>query len=142
MSPKQYDDFDDSFHFQRRIQQLIQSRDGLLHEPVQTWRPDADIVQSGGRYLIFMEIPGVKRDDLEILFEDQELKIRGIKPVALDTASGNFNRMERGFGEFRRIFRFEESIDQDRIDAVIRNGVLCVTIYKKKSRRAVEIAGE
>lgn len=139
MSSKKYDDFENDFHFQRRMHNLLQEKPEKLDQAVLGWQPDADILQTSDRILILMEVPGVRTEDLAIVFEEQRLRIRGVKPVNADSSS-RFHRMERSFGEFRRVFRIEEPVDQDRIEASIRNGVLQIVLYKKNNRIAVEIA--
>lgn len=141
MTRHKIDNFDDLFHLQRRIHSLIQDQASLLQQPGIAFAPVADIFETAEKFLILMEVPGVQRADIEIVFDENDLRIRGLKRGVTDSTEVKIHRMEGEFGEFRRVFRFETPVDREKIEAIIRNGVLAVSVYKKFQRVAVEING-
>ena len=66
------------------------------------WAPALDIAERKDAYLVTVELPGVKLDDLEITLEDGRLTIQGERHVAHDSSEQKVHRVERSSGAFRR----------------------------------------
>lgn len=103
------------------------------------WVPPVDLYETADRYLISVELPGLTRKDFEIAVQDGKVILKGQRPVQT-TATEQFHRVERGRGQFLRSFTLPQPIDDTRISADLREGVLSVTIPKLTPRpRRVEI---
>ena len=93
------------------------------------YRPNVDIFELDDELVLQADIPGAKRDDIDIQFEDGELVIHA--PVAHRQADGaKYLRQEYGLGDFRRTFRVSEHIDSARISAEYHDGVLTLHLPK------------
>jgi HSP20 family protein len=98
------------------------------------WLPPVDVYETGDRYIVSVELPGMDQSDLEIDARDRELWLRGRRPAPA-MAPNAYHQMERGHGLFERRFLFAEEIDVQGISAQMRDGVLTVTVPKHGPRR-------
>jgi HSP20 family protein len=96
-----------------------------------TWAPAVDVLETEDAYLLFAELPGVRRDDIQLQVRDRRLELSGRRQTLGENR--NFLRMERSYGPFRRTFDLGEPVDVDGIAAVFEAGVLRVQIPKRKA---------
>jgi len=115
-----------------------EDRDGGLPG---TWAPAVDVLETGEAYLIFAELPGVRRDDIQLQVKERRLEISGRRhPLG---ENRNFLRMERSYGPFRRTFDLGAPVDTDAITAAFESGVLRVHVPKvQPNGTRVEITEE
>lgn len=99
-----------------------------------TWAPAVDVLETEGAYLLFAELPGVRRDDIQLQVRDRRLELSGRRQTLGE--SRNFLRMERSYGPFRRTFDLAEPVEVDGIAAAFEAGVLRVHIPKRKGGEA------
>jgi HSP20 family protein len=95
-----------------------------------TWAPAVDVLETEDSYLIFAELPGVRRDDIQLQVRDRRLELSGRRQSPGENR--NFLRMERSYGPFRRTFDLGSPVDVDAISAGFEQGVLRVEIPKRK----------
>jgi HSP20 family protein len=94
-----------------------------------TWSPAVDVLETEDGYLIFAELPGVRRDDIQLqVRDDRRLEISGRRQSLGENR--NFLRMERSYGPFRRTFDLGSPVDVDSISAGFEKGVLRVHVPK------------
>ena len=99
-----------------------------------TWAPSVDILETEDAYLIFAELPGVRRDDIQLSVKDRRLELSGRRhPLG---ENRNFLRMERSYGPFRRTFDLAAPVEVDGITAAFRQGVLRVEVPKRRNGAA------
>ena len=67
-----------------------------------TWPPAIDLLETEDAFLLFAELPGVRRDDIDLTISDRRLELSGRRH--LPGKGHNFLRMERSYGPFRRVF--------------------------------------
>ena len=109
------------------------------------WIPPVDIHENDDRFALFVDLPGVDPNQVEITLANGVLTLSGER-VTEKPAGGNERevrtRLERGTGRFHRQFILPDSIDSDQIRAVGRNGVLEVSIPKqaKAQPRRIKVA--
>ncbi|HMQ15060.1 MAG TPA: Hsp20/alpha crystallin family protein [Phycisphaerae bacterium] len=105
-----------------------------------TYLPAVDIVERDDRLMLVADMPGVRRDDLEIVYERGQLSILG-KVSPRQTADGvECLRCEYGVGDFARVFQVGEGIDASKIEAELRDGVLTVHLPKARELMPRRIA--
>ncbi|HEX9944104.1 MAG TPA: Hsp20/alpha crystallin family protein [Thermoanaerobaculia bacterium] len=106
-----------------------------------TWAPSIDVLETEDAYLIFAELPGIRRDDIQLQVRDRRLELSGRRhPLG---ENRNFLRMERSYGPFRRTFDLGAPVDTDAITAAFEAGVLRVRVPKRRSGATpVEISAE
>ncbi len=101
--------------------------------------PPVNVWSDGETLFVEAEVPGVKLEDLEITAVGNELTIRGRRePLAGDNLV--YHRQERGTGEFTRVLTLPVEVDADKIEAVVRDGVLTVKLPKAEAARPRKIA--
>jgi HSP20 family protein len=103
------------------------------------WAPAVDISERKDAYLVAVEVPGVKADDLEITFEDGLLTIQGERHFAHDAAEEKVHRAERSYGAFRRSITLPSHVEADKIEASTLDGVLQVVVPKAQEVQAKRI---
>jgi HSP20 family protein len=96
------------------------------------WQPAIDAVEEPERYRILVELPGVTLQDLELHAEGQTLVLTGEKRVPPEAVSEGFLRTEGTYGPFRRLIRLPGPFDSDRIEARLTDGLLTVTVPRKR----------
>jgi HSP20 family protein len=106
-----------------------------------TWAPAVDVLETEDAYLIFAELPGVRRDEIQLQVRDRRLELSGRRQTLGENR--NFLRMERSYGPFRRSFDLGAPVDVDAISAAFEAGVLRVLVPKRQAGGVqVEIAEE
>ena len=103
------------------------------------WRPPVDIVDTTEAILIYVEIPGVDKDDVDIEVKDNVLTIRGERVVDSRIGNGSYYRSERVFGKFGRSFALPAMIRTDHIKATFKNGVLKIAIPKPEEEKPRQV---
>ncbi|HKV34443.1 MAG TPA: Hsp20/alpha crystallin family protein [Pyrinomonadaceae bacterium] len=99
------------------------------------WTPAADIYETETGFMIALDLPGIKRDALEIDIDDNRLVVKGVRVVD-DTRT---RRSERPRGKFLRTFAVPASIDQAKIGAEYKDGVLQIRLPKRTEQKAQKI---
>ncbi|KHD34516.1 heat-shock protein [Clostridium acetobutylicum] len=91
-----------------------------------------DIKEDDDKYTVAADLPGVKKDNIELQYENNYLTINAKRDDIVETKddNNNFVRRERSYGELRRSF-YVDNIDDAKIDASFLDGVLRITLPKK-----------
>lgn len=92
--------------------------------------PSVDVKEDEKRFRIEAELPGLEKDDVEVLFTDNVLTIRGEKRVEQDDSKRHYS--ERYYGQFERRIPLGAEVEPDKIEASFKNGVLKLEIPKSK----------
>lgn len=111
--------------------------------PTPDWMPVADIAENETGYLLKIEVPGVREDEISVMVTDRLLTVTGERK--LEEGDGVRHRMvERSSGTFARAFQLSTNVDPNSIEARIRNGVLEIHVAKHESAkpRAIQIKSE
>jgi HSP20 family molecular chaperone IbpA len=96
-----------------------------------TYSPRIDIWESDDELILFADLPGVAPEDLDIQFENRELRLYG--KVAARHENINFVDGEYGIGDFYRTFTIGEAVDAEKISAELNNGVLALHLPKTEA---------
>ena len=110
------------------------------------WMPSVDVVEAPEHYIFRADLPGVNLNQIDVLFEDGVLTLKGernngnVEAKEADEEQSEYHRIERSFGSFQRSFRLPDTVDADKITAKSDNGVLEVRVPKQeKTQRKIEI---
>jgi HSP20 family protein len=122
---------------QLRGQQASQSDTGTFSAPA--WAPPVDISERKDSYVLTVELPGVKVEDLEIAFQDGLLTIQGARSLTKDSADEQFHVLERRYGLFRRSITLPLHVQADAIEASTEDGVLQVVVPKVEEAKPKRI---
>ncbi len=90
--------------------------------------PPASVIEIGDGYTLEIEMPGVKKDDLDISVENNDLTITGRR--SLPAVEGTLIHGESRPENFRRVFELDPSIDANKISAKIEQGLAILTLPK------------
>ena len=93
------------------------------------WTPSVDLYETADQFVLGIELPGLKRDQIKIELQHEILTVRGERAVRHEEGA-HFHRVERGHGPFSRSFPLPQPVDADRVTAEFRDGVLTVVIPK------------
>ncbi|RCK77974.1 MAG: Heat shock protein, Hsp20 family [Candidatus Ozemobacter sibiricus] len=106
-------------------------------------RPTLDLSVTDAAYQATLEVPGVDPHDIKVEVRQGNLYITGEKKQEQETRDRDHYRIERAYGQFRRVLTLPEDADAEKIEARCRNGVLTVTIPRVKlpesSARLIEV---
>jgi HSP20 family protein len=94
------------------------------------WLPAVDIAELEKEYLVKLDVPDVKREDVQVYAEAGDLVIKGIRKFERDVKDVKFLRREAVYGEFERMFTLPENVDVNAIKAECKDGVLRVHLPK------------
>jgi HSP20 family protein len=122
---------------QMRGQQAPRSGTGASSAPA--WAPSVDICERKDAYVLTVELPGVKVEDLEIAFQDGLLTIQGARPLTQDSSEEQFHVLERRYGLFRRSITLPRHVQSDAIEASTEDGVLQVVVPKVQEAKPKRI---
>jgi HSP20 family protein len=104
------------------------------------WAPAVDISESPEAILVHAELPGLKPDDVKIDVENNVLTLRGERRSETKREEGTLHRVERFYGSFSRQFLLPRTVDSERIEAELKDGVLTVRLHKRSEVKARQIA--
>jgi HSP20 family protein len=99
------------------------------------WTPAADIYETESGYSIAMDLPGIDREALEIDIDDSRLIVKGTRMIA----ESKQHRTERPRGKFLRTFSVPGSVDQAKIGAEFKDGVLHIRLPKRSEQKPKKI---
>lgn len=94
------------------------------------WRPAANISETGNEFVIKAELPGVKKEDVEISFDRGVLSIQGERKIEKTEKDEKAHRTESFYGKYSRSFSLPENIDEKKVKATCKDGVLTVRLPK------------
>lgn len=97
------------------------------------WAPAVDIKEEKGKFIVVADIPGVNKEDIKVSLTNNVLTIQGQRQLEKSENKDNYSRMERVQGQFYRRFSLPQSVDESKIEASYKHGVLNVVIPKKES---------
>lgn len=106
--------------------------------------PETDVVETEREIRVHVEMPGLKRENIEVDVENNVLTIRGEKrEERTEGQEGRYHLAERRWGTFARSFVLPRDVDAENIQAAFDDGVLTVRIPKseKARRRKIDIGG-
>jgi HSP20 family protein len=112
----------------------------ILHNQQSTagaFIPPADLLIDDDGVSVYMDVPGLRVENLEIELENDVLAVRGERPFPYprEDGGGPIRRIERGFGRFERTLRVPAGMDPDAVEASLADGVLSLRIPKPATLR-------
>ncbi|MCA0447183.1 MAG: Hsp20/alpha crystallin family protein [Bacteroidetes bacterium] len=103
------------------------------------WSPLTDVIEEKDQFLLHLDLPGVKLDDIKIHVQDGKLTVSGERKLETETKEKNYHRIERSFGSYFRSFELPKNINLDSIQAEHNNGQLTITLPKAEEAKPKEI---
>ena len=101
--------------------------------------PAMDLREVDGAFVLNAELPGMKKEDINVSCEAGVLRISGEKKLEEVQKKGDYYRAERRFGRFTREFYLGKEADVDLAEAQFKDGVLSIRLPKKESAKPKRI---
>ena len=103
------------------------------------WAPAVDLKENEQEYTLEADLPGMKKDEIEITVMDNAITLKGERKHETETKEKDYHRVERRYGSFERTFEIPGGFDADKIAARFDNGVLKVTLPKREEAKPKQI---
>jgi HSP20 family protein len=105
--------------------------------------PAVDVHEDVERLVLRAELPGVKREDIEVSIDANVLTLKGERKLEKEEEGRRYHRIERSYGTFVRQFQLPSNLDTAKIDAQLTDGVLTIALNKKQELkpRKIDVKG-
>ena len=100
------------------------------------WIPNMDFSEKADAFTVKLEVPGIEPKDIEVLYQNGMLTVRGEKKSEIEHKEARYYRTERSYGSFVRNLRLPAAVDEKLIAAAFKNGLLTITLPKTVEARA------
>ncbi len=140
-----WDPFHDLEHMSDRLNRMFRrpaiQTNGKETMTVADWTPTVDISETDGEYQIKAEIPDVRIEDVKVKLEDGVLTIQGERKQEKEEKGKRYHRVEWSYGSFVRSFSLPDLVDEEKVKAEFRDGVLNLHLPKseKAKPKAIEV---
>jgi len=137
----------DPFHqlssLRDEIDRLFESPFSALSEGLQPfmsgWSPALDLYEDKDNFLLKAELPGMKKDEIEIQLHDGVLTLSGERKEEKKSEGADIHRSERFVGRFQRTLTLPSQVDADKVKASYQDGILTVTLPKSEAAKPKQI---
>ena len=105
-------------------------------------RLKVDVTEKNGAYLVSADLPGVKKEDIQVAIDGAQVTLSAEVKREKEVADGErVLHVERSFGKVSRSFSLPQELDEDKVEAKFKDGVLQLTLPKKTApaRKAITI---
>jgi HSP20 family protein len=103
------------------------------------WVPPLDIYETGDKFVVTLELPGLEADDVDVSVEDSTLTVRGERRFYSEVDEESFHRVERRYGQFVRSLSLPSTADAEHIQASFDKGVLTIEVPKAEQAKPRKI---
>lgn len=106
------------------------------------WSPRVDLAETADAYLIDLDVPGMAKDDFAINYHEGTLTVSGERKAEETKEERNYVRVERTYGHFYRSFTLPKAVNEEKIGAAYKDGVLSIRVPKAEESkpRRIKIA--
>lgn len=104
------------------------------------WSPRVDITESDKEFVIKAELPDVDRKDVKVSVDNGVLTIQGERKQEKEEKGKKFHRVERFYGSFTRRFALPDNVNENKIKANCKDGVLTLEIPKTAKAKTTSVA--
>ena len=143
MAVTRWDPFRELSIMQERMNRLFEDagRGWRGDEPssTTTWSPAVDIYETESEIMVQAELPGVDRKDITLNLEKNVLTLKGERRFEKETKQENYHRIERSYGGFSRSFSIPAIVDEEKIRADYKDGILKIALPKKEQVKPKQI---
>jgi len=119
---------------------LLEPFEGFERElpSLKAMSPDIDLTESDDALQVKADLPGLSDKDIEVIYADGALTLKGEKKEEREEKKKDYYLSERRYGSFQRSFRLPAEVDEAKISAEFKNGVLTVILPKSPSAKAAK----
>ena len=136
-----YDPWGDLRSLQNEINELFETDrfpgyTGLFDR---NYSPSIDVIESENDYSVICELPGIEQKDVDLSIASNVLTIKGAKKGEREEKKGKYFRKESWSGSFQRTLPLPSSVDPEKVEAELKDGVLAVKLPKKEEAKPKSI---
>lgn len=116
--------------------------DSMLGTPTRSWSswtPAADLYETDSAYAVELELPGFRREELDVKVERGILTISGRREAESEDGGQTYHLRERSVGRFTRSFSLPTALDADQVSATFDDGILRVELPKTAESKPRQI---
>jgi HSP20 family protein len=103
------------------------------------WDPDIDVINKPEAYVVKIEAPGLKPDEIKITLTGGTLTLEGEKKKEKKKEEEHFLLIERSHGKFERTFTFPTAVNEENVEAELKDGILTVLVMKASESKLTKI---
>ena len=105
------------------------------------WVPAVDVQETDKSFIFRAELPGHRKDDIEITLEENLLTLSGERELDEKNEGETYHRIERAYGKFSRSFSLPSQVDSSKVAASFKDGLLTIEVSKSEQAqpRKIEI---
>lgn len=130
--------FDQLTSLRDEINRLFESPDGGS-DVFNTWAPALDVYEDKENVVVRAEIPGMKKEDLDISLHDNVVTVSGERKHEKKYEGGQTSREERFFGRFTRSMKLPKQVNSNGVKANYKDGILTITLPKAEEAKPRQI---
>ncbi len=101
------------------------------------WAPRTDVVENEAGYELALDLPGVKREELDVQVDQETVTIKGERKLGASLEA--YHRVERPYGSFSRVFLLPEFVNPAGIEAKLSDGVLHLTLPRREETKPKQV---
>ncbi|MBN1798339.1 MAG: Hsp20/alpha crystallin family protein [Spirochaetales bacterium] len=136
-----YDPWSELSRLQTEINDLFDidrfpTTSGLFDRPVS---PAIDVIENPDNYKVISELPGIELKDIDVSITSNVLTIKGEKKEDKEEKKGKYYRKESLSGGFQRTLSLPTSVESEKVQAELKNGILTITLPKKEEAKPKQI---
>ena len=131
----------DVTRMEREFRRMLRDFEPTSEEPASmaVWMPPVDIYETDNEIVVKTDLPGIDPKDLDIRIENNVLTIKGERKMEQTVKDDSYHRIESVYGTFTRSFSLPAAVEEDKIKAEYKDGVLRVTLPKKQQAKPKQI---
>lgn len=103
------------------------------------WMPAINLEETEEEYIVNAELPGIKKEDIELKLTEDGLTISGERKRSKEEKGKTFHRVEMAYGRFQRTLSFPEEVVPDKAKATYKDGILTIRVPKSLRSKPKEI---
>ncbi|MDC8447292.1 MAG: Hsp20/alpha crystallin family protein [Nitrospira sp.] len=139
-----HEDFRELETMSNRLNRILSEGGKSTRRPDETvagadWMPVVDILETDDNFQIHVELPGIEKNAVKLSIEKGVLLISGERPQGTLSEGMRYHRNERPYGRFERAFRVPDSVDEQKLEADLQNGILTVRLPKVEKAKPKSI---
>ena len=122
-----------------RLSSLRDELDSLFESSLTGWLPALDVHENKDNFTVRVELPGFKREDIQVSLQDGVLTISGERKEEKVSEETEVHRQERYYGKFSRALTLPTAVAADKVKATYKDGVLTITLPKAEEAKPKQI---
>jgi HSP20 family protein len=120
-------------------QMIIRFFHGSDSPEMAQWTPRVNVAETDQAYEVTVDLPGLKLEEIDVELRHGDLWITGQRTEQHEEKGKTWHRVERHYGQFRRVVRLGDDVNPEHVDAEYKDGVLKVSVAKSEQARTKKI---